>query len=300
MWVLCVHKIKRMIIVNLKGGIGNQMFQYALGKKLALKNNDTLKLAIDTLQKARSVGDMHRPYSLDAFSISAEIATASEVRTIKYPYGIISMWVRFINARILKKTNIGFIPEVLNWRGDLFLDGYWQSPSYFTDIRDTLLTEFTLETPVSDVMSSYKQQIESSTSVSIHIRRGDYVENPRVRKEFGICEPAYYKAAIVHVTEKLTAPTFFIFSDDIQWVKENLSLPESTVFVQDSDLKAVEELTLMAMCKHNIIANSTFSWWGAWLNANKNKIVVCPTPWFENNSSDLNLIPKIWIQLPKA
>jgi hypothetical protein len=289
-----------MIIINLKGGIGNQMFQYAFGKKLSLKNSDVLKLEIDGLERANAIGDIYRPFSLGAFNVTAEVATAEEVQQLKYPYGIISKGIRFITARVLKKTYTLFDPTALTWKGDRFLDGYWQSPDYFTDIRDTLLTEFTLKTPLSDAVTSYKKQIESSTSVSMHIRRGDYAKNPQVLLEFGICEASYYQKAMEHMRAITKNPTFFIFSDDIQWVQDNLSVPESAVFVQHPELKDVEELALMSMCAHNIIANSTFSWWGAWLNTNDDKVVIVPTPWFERRPWDKNLIPTSWTLLPKS
>lgn len=288
-----------MIIVNLKGGIGNQMFQYAFGRKLALKNNDVLKLETGGLARANDVGDIYRPFSLDAFQIEKNIATPAEVQKIKYPYGVISKGWRWFAFKILKRTHTIFEPEVLDWTGDIFLDGYWQSPRYFDDIRDTLLAEFQLNTPLSAPVEKYKTQITASDSVSIHIRRGDYVKNPQVQKEFGICSAEYYQTALAHIKNQVADPTCFVFSDDIEWVKANLPLPASAVFVQDPDLRDVEELALMSMCKHNIIANSTFSWWGAWLNANPSKVVVAPTPWFNNSKFDPNLLPDSWTQLPK-
>jgi hypothetical protein len=289
-----------MIILNLKGGVGNQMFQYAFGRKLALQNEDVLKLEVEGLARANEVGDIYRAFALDAFAIDNTIATAEEVRKLKYPYGIVSKGLRWFRAKILKQTNNGYMPHALNQTGDLFLDGYWQSPRYFEDIRDTLLTEFQLRTPLSAAVSAYKEQMSNSNSVSIHVRRGDYTKNPQVKKEFGICEASYYQLAVAHMEQALSNPTFFIFSDDIDWVKEHISLPPSTVFVQDPTLRDVEELALMSMCKHNIIANSTFSWWGAWLNQHPDKIVVAPTPWFETARFDPDLISPTWTQFPKA
>jgi len=289
-----------MIIINLKGGIGNQMFQYAFGKKMALKNDDTLKLETAGLARANDVGDIYRPFSLDAFQIQKNIATPDEVRKLKYPYGIISKGLRWFNFKILKKRHTVFEQEALSWTGDLFLDGYWQSPLYFDDIRKPIVAEFQLRTPLSTSVMKYKTRMESTNSISVHIRRGDYVKNPQVLKEFGICEASYYQAAIDQINASTDNPTFFVFSDDIAWVKENLPLPATSVFVQDPDLRDVEELALMSMCKHNIIANSTFSWWGAYLNNNDEKIVIAPTPWFNESKSDPHLIPETWTQLPKA
>jgi hypothetical protein len=289
-----------MIIVNLKGGVGNQMFQYAFGRKLALLNGDELKLETAGLDRANAVGDIYRQFALDAFAIERNVATAKEVRALKYPYGVFSKGWRWFTARILRKTNAGYDPRALTQTGDLFLDGYWQSPRYFADIRDTILADFQLRTPLSPVVTAYQEQIESCPSVSIHVRRGDYAKNPRVQKEFGICTAAYYQLAIEQIESRVAAPVFFIFSDDIAWVKENVSLPSSAIYVQGPGLRDVEEMALMSMCKHNIIANSTFSWWGAWLNNNPDKIVIAPNPWYETIPYDEQLIPSSWTLLQKA
>lgn len=292
-------KSKYMIVINLKGGLGNQMFQYALGRKLALKNKDTLKLEIEGLDRANKTGDIYRAFGLGSFNINKNIATENEVMSLKYPYGIISKGWRFFSAKVLKRNHIIFEPDVLNWKGNLFLDGYFQSPRYFNDIRDQLLQDFMLAEALSVTGASFANQMKNSTSVSIHVRRGDYIKNPRVLAEFGVCSLEYYKLAIAHIKQINTNPTFFVFSDDIEWVKENLDVGHSVVFVKDKTISDVQELILMSTCKHNIIANSSFSWWGAWLNNNPDKIVVSPTPWFESAQYDKNLIPDNWIKLQK-
>lgn len=289
-----------MIIVNLKGGLGNQMFQYAFGRKLSIQNKDILKLEIAGLGRANDIGDIYRPFSLDAFAIEKHPATVEEVYKLKYPYGIFSKAFRFFNAKVMKKTNVLYDPKSLEQAGDLFLDGYWQSPRYFDDIREILLSELQLRTPLSRAVSFYQKLIQTSTSVSVHVRRGDYVHNPRVQKQFGVCAASYYQSAIVRIADQVEDPTFFVFSDDIEWVKENLPLPASVVFVQDPSLLDAEELALMSMCAHNIIANSTFSWWGAWLNTNPDKLVVAPTPWYETIPFDDHLIPASWTQIQKT
>lgn len=288
-----------MIIVNLKGGTGNQLFQYALARHLALKNNDTLKLDIDGLARANITGDIYRPFALKAFNIVKEVASPDEVQQLKYPYGIISKAWRWFRFKILRRTNIFFDAQVLTWIGDIYLDGYWQSPLYFEEIRNILLQELTLAEPLSQAAAMYAKQIKASNAVSLHVRRGDYIKNPRVQKEFGICTEAYYEKAITHITAQVTNPTYFVFSDDIKWVRNNLLLGEQVVYVKDQNLTDTEELFLMSLCKHNIIANSSFSWWGAWLNQNNAKIVIAPTPWFNEQPCDKNLIPNSWTQLQK-
>lgn len=288
-----------MILVNLKGGTGNQLFQYALGRYLAIKNKTELKLDISGLARANAIGNIHRPFSLSAFAISSELATEDEVRRLKYPYGIISKGLRWINFRLSKDKNTLFKESAMNLPDNTYLDGYWQSPRYFEDIRETLLADFTLVEPFAGAAARYAAQIEESTAVSLHVRRGDYVKNPRTASEFGVCSLAYYTNAIAEIRTKVQDPTFFVFSDDIDWVKEHLPLGDGAVFVQDPALTDTMELVLMSCCQHNIIANSSFSWWAAWLNQHPQKIVIAPAPWFDHVPYDADLIPPSWIELPK-
>ncbi|MBY0309601.1 alpha-1,2-fucosyltransferase [Patescibacteria group bacterium] len=289
-----------MIILNLKGGTGNQLFQYAFAKHLAVKNIDTIKLEVDGLARANEIGDIYRPLSLSHFSCDYTVATAIEVQRLKYPFGIISKAWRYFKAKVLRQYYLVYDPRALNWKGDLFIDGYFQSPRYFEAIRDVLLKDFVLKKPFSIPAAHFRDHIKASIAVSLHIRRADYAQNPRVRSEYGLCTIGYYKRAMAHIEATCPSPTYFVFSDDIPWVKANLPMGENVVFVHDPLLSDVEELMLMSLCQHNIIANSSFSWWGAWLNQNPDKIVVAPTPWFDHATYDKDLLPKTWVQLPKA
>ncbi len=288
-----------MIIVNLKGGTGNQLFQYALGRKLALKNNDVIKLDVTGLARANMVGDIYRPFALDSLNVVKTIATPEEIKRLKYPYGIFSKAWRFLRFKLSRDKNTLFNPQVLGFVGDIYLDGYWQSPLYFADIRDTLLKEFTLAKPLSKAGATFAELIKNSQAVALHVRRGDYIKNPQVQKEFGPCTLSYYEAAMAEIEKTVPSPTYFVFSDDLPWVKENLPVGDSAVFVKGEGMTDVEDLILMSMCQHNIIANSSFSWWSAWLNQNPSKVVIAPTPWFESQPYDKDLIPTDWIQLPK-
>src|SRR3989344_2522071 len=288
-----------MVIVNLKGGLGNQMFQYALGRHLAEKNNAVLKLDTTSLSKAEEIGNIYRPFDLDAFNIKNEQATPEEIRALQYPYGLISKFINNFKLKILRRTFVEFDEKILELKDNTYLDGYWQSPKYFEAIRNILIAEFTLKSPLSPSSQALQAKILESTSVALHVRHGDYVTNKRVFNENGICSVDYYKQAIDIISSKVTNPTFFVFSDDIAWVKANLPLPTETVFVSGETISAPEELYLMSVCQHNIIANSSFSWWGAWLNQNGDKTVIAPTPWFDTITYDKNLIPDSWIQLPK-
>jgi hypothetical protein len=288
-----------MIIVNLKGGTGNQLFQYALGRRLALQNDDELLLDVDGLDRANAVGDIYRPFALSAFSLAATPATAEEVRRLKYPYGLLSKAWRFVSFKLLRRHHVTFEPNVLRWSGDIYLDGFWQSPRYFENIRETLLADLTLHKPLEGRAAAYAAQIASCTAVALHIRRGDYAKNPHVASALGLCSLSYYEKAVAHIKAHVEQPTFFIFSDDMAWVKANLPVGKDAVFVEGDGLADTTELILMSKCQHNIIANSSFSWWGAWLNQNPNKIVVAPTPWFDQTAYDKDLIPPSWVQLSK-
>lgn len=289
-----------MIIVNLKGGLGNQMFQYALGRTLALKNNDVLKLDTESLSQAKELGNIYRPFDLEVFTIEKNIASPEEIALLKYPHGVFSKLTDQFKRKVLRQSNVVFNKKVTTLTGDQYLDGYWQSPRYFESIRPTLLADFTLREALSSSGQARQEQIKNTNSVSIHVRRGDYIQNPRVLRENGICSVSYYTGAIALIEETQKEVTYFIFSDDIAWVKENLPLSNAmVVYVEDKTLTAPQELYLMSQCKHNIIANSSFSWWAAWLNQNERKVIVAPTPWFDTVTFDKNLIPASWTQLAK-
>ncbi len=290
-----------MIIVNLKGGLGNQMFQYALGRKLAIQNKDVLKLDTSGLDRANKVGDIYRPFALGSFDIQDMIATPTEVRSLKYPNGLLSKGARWFRFKILRQTHVGWEPRVLNKKGDLYLDGFWQSPKYFEDIRKIILKDFSLKVSFSSSAQKYVDMMQEGIAISLHLRRGDYINNKKVLKAYGVCSFEYYKKAIAEISSQVTNPVYFVFSDDIQWVKENLSIDGRVIYVTGSDITDVEEVILMSKCSHNIIANSSFSWWGAWLNQNKGKIVVAPKPWFETNEKHFKyLIPDSWTRIKKS
>ncbi len=289
-----------MIIVNLKGGLGNQMFQYALGRALTLKNKDFLKLDIQSLSKAKKLGNIFRPFDLEAFAIYKDIATPAESASLRYPYGFFSKILGALNRKICRPNTVAFNKKVFTLTGNQYLDGYWQSPLYFNSIRETLLSDFTLRDSLSESGQALLAKIKSTTSVSLHVRRGDYAMNPRVLRENGVCSVGYYEKAVREIEKTHKDVTYYVFSDDINWVKSNILLPDKTVvFVEDVTLTTPQELYLMSQCRHNIIANSSFSWWAAWLNQHEDKVVIAPTPWFNTIIYDKNLIPESWIQLPK-
>lgn len=283
-----------MIIINLKGGLGNQMFQYAFGRAFSIKNDVEVKLDISgyPLQSIRS-------YRLSAFNIKESIARDDEVREYKYPFGIFSKGWRFFNQRILRDFKMDYEPKLLEYIEHGYIDGFFQSEKYFLKIKEILLREFTLLEPLSPEAAKSAEKIKgTSLSVSLHVRRGDYASDPVIRMRLGLCPLEYYTEASEMISSGFPEATFFIFSDDIEWTKENLHIPYPVVYVSSPEIKDYEELHLMSLCHHNIIANSSFSWWGAWLNLNPNKIVIAPKKWTNAIPDDHpNIIPESWTRI---
>ena len=291
-----------MIVTKLTGGLGNQFFQYAAGLSVAIANNTTLKLDISSYQISS-----HR-YRLDNFNITAEvlpIKTPSNLsqRIRKTILGrAISKLRREIEARIgssgtrIYKDPGKFDPNVLSLPDGICLDGYWQSEKYFAHIADIIRREFTPKPQPTPANKEMAERITNCESVNLHIRRGDYVSNPEYNRVHGTCDISYYKKAVEMLSEEVGNPCFFVFSDDIDWAKNNLQLKFPTTFVDingpDFDY---EDLRLMTQCKHHIIANSTFSWWGAWLCQYPQKIAIAPSRWFRDPDKDAaDIIPAGW------
>ncbi len=295
---------KKMIIVRLKGGLGNQMFQYACGRALSEKNKRTLLLDLTSLlHRPSNPSSTVRNYELDVFNIQERFTFLSrlnkKISNSNLFYKINSkLDILKDQLEIVKKINdkeMGFDEQFFKIKGKIYLDGYWQSEKYFKDIEDIIRKEFILKS-MGEEANKIKKVIEKEkNSVSIHIRRGDYVNNPKTLAIHGVCSIDYYKRAIKYINKKTKGVKFFVFSDDIPWVKENLEL-KNVFFVSNSNIKAEEDLFLMSLCKNNIIANSSFSWWGAWLNKNREKIVVAPQNWF-NNKKEKDIVPLSWIRI---
>jgi hypothetical protein len=288
-----------MLLVSLKGGLGNQLFQYALGRKLAIANGAKLAFDTSTLDIERASGDTYRPFALEGFKIATRAATPETIRGLKYPFGILSKAVRALDSRVLRRQHIGFEPRILQIRDNAYLNGYWQSYKYFEDIRDTLLAELELKEWSPDA-ALLRKRMRDTESAAVHIRRGDFISNAASHKMQGTCSPAYYARAIAHIEKRVPDATWFVFSDDTEWVGKHIAFPREPVFVSGRGFTDAEELMLIAACKHAIIANSTFSWWGAWLNRNPDKIVVAPRPWSNTGKPPLaDIIPPSWTLLPR-
>lgn len=276
-----------MIIVSLQGGLGNQMFQYAFGRALALETKSDLKLDITKL----STGSPPRNYKLGHFNIIEQIATLNEIKMLTPSENILTR----ISPRIKKlisQLNKSYLNEAYSNGNiprnfsDLYVDGYWQSEDFFITHEKVIRQDFTFKTP--------QKKITEKNSVAVHVRRTDYV-NRGTRKPIIGCSIDYYERAAKLLISKTGKPIFFVFSDDLAWCKNNIFFPGfETKYVSGSEL---DNLSCMSSCSHNIVANSSFGWWGAWLNPNPKKIVIAPNPWLENSADP---VPDSWIKIPKV
>ncbi len=296
-----------MICVSIFGGLGNQMFQYACGRALAHNNNMPLVLDLSRLESSKVKSyTTTRNFDLDAFHLKAKKASRSELRKFK------PLFYRIINAISFKLLSHGiqtgsyFIERKFSYnrnitciKGSCFLSGYWQSEKYFNSVESLIRDDFSFPDSLDSKNEFILNKIVLSNSISIHIRRTDF-ENTLSDNIHGVCPMSYYLQAIEVITSKVENPVFFIFSDDIDWAKVNLKLSYACFFISGNNNKSYVDMQLMSSCKHNIIANSSFSWWGAWLNQNPKKIVIAPSIWFINsnlNSQTKDLIPDTWIRI---
>lgn len=289
-----------MIISKLIGGLGNQMFQYAAGRSLADKNNTLLKLDISEFEDYKLW-----PYSLRHFNITENLASRKEINKLTRPHPTLSEMISNAvfhrplskNPSLIEENGLQFHKEVLELGDNVYLDGYWQSENYFLPIEGIIRNEFTLKSSPAGINFQHLEQIRNANSISIHIRRGDFVTDPRTNAAHGLCSLEYYKKSIEYIADHVAAPHFFMFSDDIKWASENIKIPFETSFVDNNDKHhGYEDLRLMSNCKHNIVANSSFGWWGAWLNNNKNKIVIAPKKWFQSVYNDKDVVPDKWLR----
>lgn len=287
-------------------GLGNQFFQYAVGRHLALINNAELKLDISSYEN-----DSLRHYMLDNFNVKAGIASSSEVENVKRPrlYGRRDILLdRFEKIGIYhrpviikeKENDLRFDPSVLRKTKHAYLDGWWATEKYFKEISPIIRSELTLRNPLSWESAKVLAEIESNNAISVHVRRGDKASDPTINHWHGTCALDYYNRAVDLIAEQVSLPHFFVFSDDPEWATDNLKFGWPCTFISHNlnASRDYEDLFLLSRCKHHIISNSTFSWWGAWLCDNPDKIVLSPEQWFNNLNFDISdLYPSNWLQL---
>lgn len=295
-------------LIRLKGGLGNQMFQFAFAYALQKATGCKIKFFFDDPNQ-----NVCRKLMLNDFNIMIPIASDREIKRFRYVYSQIPEFLTLTLIRrkfILKdklikrqhaEPSFNYNKANLELSENSIVDGYWQSYHYFNHLSPCLNNLFTPKIYFKETIS-FEKKIKKASSTAIHVRRGDYVHDSKTSNYHGLCDLGYYKRAINVISKKIRNTTFYIFSDDLEWVEKNFKFLNNKVFIyfdnsitQDTE---VQELYLMSICDNQIIANSTFSWWGAWLNTCHNKIVVAPLNWFSEDKIDTSdLIPLNWIRV---
>jgi hypothetical protein len=294
-----------MIIVELNGGLGNQLFQYAAGRSLAHRNNCELFLntdQLDVIQREQT----KRYFELDNFNHTGKILR----KKMKLPIILkfVPWFSNFIGSlKVFVENKNNFNIEFLKLSGNIYLVGYWQSYKYFEDISHIIYNELNPSVRLSDYSRNLCNDIINSTqnTIALHVRRGDYVSNKSAASYHGTMGNNYYRKSIEYIFSRLESVKIYVFSDDPLWCKLNLPLEgiDSSVVNGNSGKDSWQDMIIMSHCKHHIIANSSFSWWGAWLadqrNQDFNRIVIAPIQWF-SNSTDNNTadrFPAHWVTL---
>jgi hypothetical protein len=291
-----------MIIVRLIGGLGNQMFQYAVGRALSLKWNSDLYLDLTSL--INPPPDITpRYYELDKFNIKADIASSDLLKQVQFSR-IDSIRIKFQSLfkrktvfQYVKEQTIDFERGILALPDNVYLDGNWQSEKYFSGINDIIRKDFIILPNPSESNQNILHKIQECNSVSIHIRRGDYVTNPETRRIHFVCDEEYYRKALEIIMKKIEKPHFFVFSDDTDWA-HNQIVPDTpvTYITHNTGKQSYEDMRLMMHCQHHIIANSSFSWWGAWLGKKPGQVVLAPNRWYNTKSCNYSdRLPSNWI-----
>lgn len=283
-----------MICLKLMGGLGNQMFQYAFARHLAIINNANLQIEAITYFKDYGA-DYPSELIWETFNVIGERIDPCDLKklfnnTMLQKLCLKTKWYHINEIHFDK-----FQEDVLrNYNKNLFIKaGFWQNERYFIAISDIIKKDYTFKKNYSDI---FQDTIIKNNSVAIHLRRGDYLSEYYSGRYHDLTSSYYYIEAIKYMSDKIKDPYFYIFSDDLKWCKQQFSNIKNIVFIENTE-GAAHELYLISLCKHQIIANSTFGWWGAWLNNNEKKIVICPKKWFVNDWEDSHYSLSGWIKL---
>jgi hypothetical protein len=297
---------ERVVVTRLIGGLGNQMFQYAAGRALALRHGVELKLDASLFSAYPK-----RSYELGCFPIRGALATAAELehfgpqRSRIEPHWIararrlVRINSKPLTSPVYRERYFHFDARVRDLIPTVYLEGYWQSEKYFADFAVSLREEFTPVTPMEPENAAIAARIDAVNAVSVHIRRGDYVNEPEINRYHGVCSADYYQKAVAYMAGRARDIHLFVFSDDQDWVYGNLHFALPTTLVKaNPPERGFRDMQLMARCRHHIVANSSFSWWGAWLNSSRGKIVVAPRRWFAGSANDTrDLLPEDWVRV---
>jgi hypothetical protein len=292
-----------MIVVKLQGGLGNQMFQYAIGKLKAEQQGVELFFDLSFFDdQVKRPGFTPRQFELGIFNPQYKQADAKIVRSffIETQSKQIRKFLGLPYKKKIREDICEYDPAILSLKAPIYLDGYFQSEEYYQGKETMIRNLFEFPNIFNMQLADISLLMETSNAVAVHFRRGDYVDDPVVSSIHNLCTLDYYSKAFQLMKERLNDPHFFIFSDDIDWVKCKVAGWEHQItFVKAEKVyPSWVDMKLMSRCKHHIIANSSFSWWGAWLNTFPLKVVVAPELWFNHNSIDTKkLVPNTWIRI---
>ncbi len=294
------------VIVQILGGLGNQMFLYALGRSIARRTGAPLLL--DTSVMTYAPQETRRSYDLDIFKLRPTFATRADVaRYHSHGAGLAGKIAHRLRGAtgardILRQYKFEYQPEILRVAPPVYITGYWQSYRYFADIEDLLRADFAFRDPLPPATAVYADAIAQPGAVCVHVRRGDYLD-PKYSHFIGPCGIDYYRRAVERLREVVEEPTFFVFSDDIAWCRANFGwLGRAVQFVEyavpPGARPQASDLQLMTRASHFIVANSTFSWWAAWLAGDRAKLVIAPKEWFKRAELITDdLVPGNWERL---
>ena len=303
-----------MIITQLTGGLGNQMFQYAAGLALAEHRRTVLKLDVSWFRHYPEY-EAHNRYALSCFNITEQFATEEELdrvrgvnltRTERWSVALaralrLHRYARRHDepANWHRPPGFPFYPEFFAQPDNTYLNGMFQSEKFFAPVANLLRLHFSLRYPPQPEVAAMAQRIRSGPSAAVHFRRGDYVRNASFNSQIGVVGLDYYERAVRLVRERSPEATLYVFSDDIESVAREFHPPGPHVFVRCVEhWHPFDKIRLMALCDHAVIANSTFSWWGAWLNPSPAKLVIAPDPWFAGRQhDDRDVVPESWMRL---
>ncbi len=292
-----------MIITQLLGGLGNQMFQYALGRKLSCMHKVSLKMDLSGFKDYT-----RRTYRLSHYAIHADFASNKDIDAVMFHNrtglfrtldSLTDRFQPYYRRSVYREPHFLYDPNILKCKSDVYLIGYWQTEKYFSDIAETIRRDFTVVEDPDPRNRAMADEIRGCEAVSLHVRRGDYTSDPVTHAYHGTCPDDYYRRAIGIIEKQVENPRFFIFSDDPPWVSGHMETGHPTVFADiNGPEKDYEDMRLMSLCRHHIIANSSFSWWGAWLCTNPGKIVIAPRQWFARRDIDTrDIIPEHWLRI---
>lgn len=292
-----------MITVKLQGGLGNQMFQYAFARCLSIKTGIPFQIDNTELEQGKDF-IKERRYALSVFNVDTKII---DLKTHKYftqekRSPIITKLKRrlgiFVPKVVSQASDLSTFDPMPHIKEDVYFDGYYQEEGYFLKNTNVIKNDFKLKVKLSDEAQSIITNMQSCESVIVQVRRGDYATNVKTQRHFGLAGKEYFDAGLDYIKSKTNKElVLFVVSDDIEWCKNNLNFPFKTNFVSRPEIKDYEEVIIMTNAKHLIISNSTFGWWGAWLNTNVNKIVVAPKEWFKNPALKAKVVPEQWIKI---